>query len=51
VPALAAALREVTADGALRDRLGEAARVRARLFSDVSMAERTAALYETVLAR
>jgi len=51
VPALAAVLREVTADGALRDRLGRAARERARLFSDVSMAERTAAVYETVLAR
>jgi glycosyltransferase involved in cell wall biosynthesis len=51
VPALASALREVTADGVLRDRLGRAARERARLFSDVSMAERTAAVYETVLAR
>jgi glycosyltransferase involved in cell wall biosynthesis len=51
VPALAAALREVTADGALRDRLGQAARVRARLFSDISMADRTAAVYESVLSR
>ncbi len=50
VPGLAAALREVTADGALRGHLGQAARERARLFSDVSMAERTAAVYETVLA-
>jgi glycosyltransferase involved in cell wall biosynthesis len=51
VPGLAAALREVTSDRALRDRLGQAARERARQFSDVSMAERTAAVYEMVLAR
>jgi glycosyltransferase involved in cell wall biosynthesis len=50
-PGLAAALREVTADRALRDRMGQAAREGARLFSDVSMAERTAAVYETVLER
>ena len=50
VGGLAAALRELVADGALRQRLGEAARGRARLFSDAAMAERTAAVYETVLA-
>ena len=50
VAGLAAALREVVTDGALRERLGDAARERARLYSDVSMAQRTAAVYETVLA-
>jgi glycosyltransferase involved in cell wall biosynthesis len=50
VPALAAALREVVTDGALRERLGRAARERARLYSDVSMAQRTTAVYETLLA-
>ena len=43
------ALRELVSDGGLRERLGGAARVRARLFSDISMAERTAAVYETAL--
>jgi len=49
VAGLAAALREVVSDRALRERLGVAARERARLFDDVSMAERTAAVYETAL--
>jgi glycosyltransferase involved in cell wall biosynthesis len=49
VAGLAAALREAVTDGALRERLGNAARERARLYSDVSMAQRTAAVYETVL--
>jgi glycosyltransferase involved in cell wall biosynthesis len=50
VAGLAAALREVVSDGALRQRLGGAARERARLFSDVSMAQGTAAVYEGALA-
>lgn len=51
VAGLAAALLEVAADGALRERMGRAARERAGLFSDEAMAERTAAVYEGVLAR
>jgi glycosyltransferase involved in cell wall biosynthesis len=50
VRGLAAALLAVAADGGLRERLGRSARDRARLFSDLTMAERTAAVYETVLA-
>jgi glycosyltransferase involved in cell wall biosynthesis len=50
VAGLAAALREVVGDGALREGMGHAARTRAGLFSDISMAERTAAVYETALA-
>ena len=50
VAGLATALREFVADGALRERMGHAARERARLFIDVSMAERTATVYETALA-
>ena len=51
VAGLAAALREVVADGALRERLGDAARERARNSSATSRwRQRTAAVYETVLA-
>ena len=50
VAALAAAVREVVADGALRAQLGRAAQDRAHLFSDVTMAEQTADVYRTVLA-
>jgi glycosyltransferase involved in cell wall biosynthesis len=49
VGGLATALREVVCDGALREQLGGAARERARLFSDVAMAEGTAVVYETAL--
>jgi glycosyltransferase involved in cell wall biosynthesis len=49
VTGLAAALREVATDAALRERLGNTARERARLYSDASMAQRTAAVYETAL--
>src|SRR5262249_3445877 len=49
--ALAAALGELAADEALRARLGVAARERARLFSDVAMAQRTTAIYQSVLSR
>ncbi|PYQ49713.1 MAG: hypothetical protein DMF78_17565 [Acidobacteria bacterium] len=48
---LAAALGELATDGALRARLGEAARHRARLFSDTAMAARTTALYDSLLTR
>jgi glycosyltransferase involved in cell wall biosynthesis len=51
VGGLAAALRELVGDGALRHRLGEAARGQARLFSDAAMAQSTAAIYESALAR
>jgi glycosyltransferase involved in cell wall biosynthesis len=51
VAGLATAIREVVGDGVLRARLGNAARERAQIFSDVSMAARTAAMYESVLSR
>lgn len=47
---LAAALRRVLDDAALRARLGEAGRVRAEAFSTVAMARGTASVYERALA-
>lgn len=48
--ALAAALRRVLGDAALRARLGDAGRVRAESFSTVAMARGTASVYERALA-
>jgi glycosyltransferase involved in cell wall biosynthesis len=46
--ALAAGLAALVADRSLRDRLGQSARARTGLYSDLAMAERTATVYETL---
>lgn len=51
VPALAASLRRLAGDEALRHRLGEAARKRALDFTPAAIAPQVLALYRTVLGR
>lgn len=51
VDALAAAMRELLSDGALRERLGEAARERATLFTAEVVIPRFEQLYQQLIAR